>query len=365
MMIPLIDLSEEKSFIKRLKKDVGDVIDSKSYILGKHLESFEKKFSKFIGAKHAIGVGNGTDALRIALRALGVGRGDKVLTVSFTSPFTSIAILEEGAIPVYCDVDLDTWTMDTKDIEKNIDKKVKAIMPVHIYGNPADMQTISKVAKKNKLYVIEDACQAHGASINNKNVGNWGNAAAFSFYPTKNLGAYGDAGMVVTNSLRLSKFMKLLRHGGQTKRFWHVYPGFNSRLDEVQSAILEAKLDLLKNKNEKRKFLAKRYQKFLSDLPMKFQKVNDQNKSAWHLFVIRLKERAQLKKFLEKRGIASDIYYPYPVHKQPLFKNFIKNALNNTELLSSELLALPLYPRLSTADQDRVIVAIREFFGKK
>lgn len=363
-MIPLIDLSEDKVNLAKIKRNISDVIDSKSYILGKRLESLEGKFSKFIGARYAIGVGNGTDALRIALRALGIGRGDKVLTVSLTSPFTSIAILEEGAIPVYCDVDIHTWTMDLKSLENNIDEKVKAIMPVHIYGNPSDMKNILKVARKKNLYVIEDACQAHGATIDNKKVGNWGNAAAFSFYPTKNLGAFGDAGMVVTNSSKLAKLMKFLRHGGQTKRFWHEYRGFNSRLDEIQSVIIEAKLEFLNKNNNKRKLMANRYQELLSDLPIQFQKVNKNSDSAWHLMVIRIKGRDKLKSFLAKRGITSDIYYPYPVHAQPLFRDFAKSKLSNTDLLCSELLALPLYPKLSIESQNRVIISVREFFGK-
>lgn len=363
-MIPLTDLSEDKVNLTKIKKSIADVIDSKNYILGKRLESLENEFSKFIGARYAVGVGNGTDALRIALRALGVGRGDKVLTVSLTSPFTSIAILEEGAIPVYCDVDLDTWTMDLESLGGNIDKKVKAIMPVHIYGNPSDMKNITKAARNHNLFVIEDACQAHGAAIDNKKVGNWANAAAFSFYPTKNLGAFGDAGMVVTNNGRLAKLMRILRHGGQTKRFWHVYPGFNSRLDEIQSAILEVKLEFLNDNNKKRKYLANRYQELLGDLPIKFQKVNDGNSSAWHLLVIRIKERDKLKNFLGKRGITSDIYYPHPVHSQPLFRGFAKTKLKNTDLLCSELLALPLYPKLSIGSQNKVIKSIRKFFGK-
>lgn len=363
-MIPLADLSEDKVNLLKIKKGIADVIDSNSFILGKRLESLENKFSKFIGTKYAVGVGNGTDAIRIALRALGVGRGDKVLTVSFTSPFTSIAILEEGATPVYCDVDMDSWTMDPASLNNNMDKKVKAIVPVHIYGNPCDMENISKFALKNKLYVIEDACQAHGAAINNKKAGSWGDAGAFSFYPTKNLGAFGDAGMVVTNSGKLAKLMRSLRHGGQTKRFWHKLRGFNSRLDEIQSAILEAKLESLDKKNNKRKFLAERYQKFLSDLPVKFQKVNNGHRSAWHLLVIRLKNRNKLKSFLAKKGVTTDIYYPYPVHLQPLFKKFRNFQLNNTELLCRELLALPLYPNLSIENQNKIIAGVREFFKK-
>lgn len=363
-MIPLTDLSEDKVYLAKIKKGISDVIDSKSYILGKKLESLESKFSKFIGTKYAVGVGNGTDALRIALRALGVGRGDKVLTVSLTSPFTSIAILEEGAIPLYCDVDLDTWTMDLESLGGNIDKKVKAIMPVHIYGNPSDMESILKVARKNNLFVIEDACQAHGASINNKKVGTWGDAAAFSFYPTKNLGAYGDAGIVVTNNSKLAKLMRYLRHGGQTKRFWHKYKGFNSRLDEIQSAILDIKLNNLTHMNENRKKIAERYIENFSDLPVVFQNNQKGGQSVWHLMVIRTKLRNQLKDYLAKKGVASDIYYPYPVHKQPLFRKYTNGNLKNTEILCREVLAIPLYPALNKNNQDKVIKAVRNFFGK-
>src|SRR4030042_2981152 len=198
-MIPLIDLALDKKLASEIKKQIIDVVDSKNYILGTKLESFEKKFAKFIGVKYAVGVGNGTDALRLSLRALGIGWGDKVLTVSLTSPFTAIAIIEEGAIPVFCDVDEATWTIDITDAKKKVDKKTKAIIPVHLFGNPCDMSSILKFAKENDLKVIEDACQAHGAKYQGKTIGSFGVTAAFSFYPTKNLGAFGDAGIITTN----------------------------------------------------------------------------------------------------------------------------------------------------------------------
>ena len=361
-MIPVIDLKITEKQNRAIKKRVSKVIDSRSYILGKELDAFEKEFAKITKVKKAIGVGNGTDALRLSLRALGIGAGDKVLTVSLTSPFTAIAIIEEGAVPVFCDVDENTWTIDPRDIIKRIDKKVKAIIPVHLYGNPSDMKSINKIAKKFNLKVVEDACQAHLAQIDNILVGNWGDAAAFSFYPTKNLGAMGDAGAVVTNNGQLAKHIRILRHGGQTKRFWHAYSGFDSRLDEIQAAVLRVKLKSLKKHNTSRSKIARTYKQELANLPISFQQAVIGGKSANHLFVIRVKQRDKLHKYLLQNGVASDIYYPYPVHVQPAFKKFSSGSLPITEKLTKELLALPFYPNLSAPDQKRVIRAIKSFF---
>lgn len=363
-MIPLIDLSLEPDLSNSIKTRVNKVIDSKSYILGQELAKFEREFSVFVKARHAIGVANGTDALKLALRANGIGRGDKVLTVSFTSPFTSVAIVEEGAIPVYCDVDELTWTMDPEQLENCIDKRVKAIMPVHIYGNPADMKRLNKLAKLYKLKVIEDACQAHGAQIGNKQVGNFSDAAAFSFYPTKNLGGLGDGGIVVTNNRQIDKRLRILRHGGQTRRFWHVYKGTNSRLDEIQAGILSEKLKRLKKYNMLRYKIVKRYIEQFKDLPIRFQETTVGSSSANHLFVVRVKNRLGLHKFLKRRGITTDIYYPHPVHLQPTFQQYKKGRLEKTELLTKELLALPLYPLMSELDQEMVIDGVRKFFRK-
>ncbi len=363
-MIPLIDLSLDAELSESIKNRVNKVIDSKSYILGQELAQFEREFSVFVNAKHAIGVANGTDALRLALRANGIGRGDKVLTVSFTSPFTSVAIVEEGAIPVYCDVDELTWTMDPGNLEKCLDNKVKAVMPVHIYGNPADMKSLNRFAKRYKLKIIEDACQAHGAQIGNKHVGYYSDAAAFSFYPTKNLGGLGDGGMVVTNNTKIDRRLRILRHGGQTRRFWHVYNGTNSRLDEIQAGVLSEKLKKLKKYNKLRTKIVKKYIKQFKDLPIRFQETINGSTSANHLFVIRVKNRSGLYKFLKSRGITTDIYYPHPVHLQPTFKKYIRGTLEKTELLTKELLALPLYPLMSELDQERVVDAVRKFYRK-
>src|SRR3989344_1000260 len=362
--VPLIDITLSKSLNKKILKTIGEVINSKSYILGARVESFEKAFAEFIGAKYAIGVGSGTDALRLALRALDIGPGDKVLTVAFTSPFTAVAIVEEGSIPVFCDVDEKTYTIDLANAEKKIDKKVKAIIPVHIYGNPCPMDQVLALAKKYKLKVIEDACQAHGTKYKGKRVGTFGDLSAFSFYPTKNLGAFGDGGMIVTNSGSLAKRIYSLRHGGQTKRFWHVYKGVNSRLDEIQAAILEKKLNELDKNNLKRERLARRYIKELSSLDITFQKTTHDSNSVYHLFTIRTKKRAALMNYLRADGIGCDIYYPFPTHLQPLFKNYEAGSLPTTESLDHELLAIPISPTLSFKEQDKIIIRIRNFFKK-
>lgn len=361
-MIPLIDLSVDKKLLSEIKKRVDRVINSKSFILGVELSNFETRFAKFMGTRFAVGVASGTDALRISLRALGIKPGDKVLTVSLTSPFTALAILEEGAIPVFCDVDEKTWTMDIGDCAKRMDKKVKAIMPVHIYGNPANMEAVGKFAKKFKLSVVEDSCQAHGALYKNKRMGHFGDIAAFSFYPTKNLGAFGDGGAIVTNNKRLADLVKLLRHGGQRRRFWHEFAGMNSRLDELQAAILTTRLKFLRKHQKDRAKIVVKYKKELKDIPLTFQEIHENAIHGDHLFVVRLDRRNQLHEHLKKLGIVSDIYYPHPVHLQPAFIKYARYKLSVTEKLSSELLALPLYPHLSAKDQDVVIRSVRSFF---
>lgn len=362
-MIPLIDLSLDKKLSHAIKASVEKVIDSKFYILGKQLEQFEKKFAKALDVYDAIGVASGTDALRLSLRALGIGKDDKVLTVAFTSPFTSVAIVEEGAIPVYCDVDESTWTIDPIDCEKKIDKRVKAIMPVHIYGNPANMAVILKLAKKYHLKVVEDACQAHMATISDKKVGSFGDAASFSFYPTKNLGGMGDGGIVTTNNKTVSKLVRFLRHGGQTKRFWHLHKGVNSRLDEIQAVILMEKLKVISKFNLKREQIVNRYKSSLKDLPIAYQTSFPNSKSANHLFVVRVPARDKLNKYLENKGVETGIYYPYGVHKLPSFAAFSKGVqLKVTDNLLKDVLALPLYPSLSRKDQDIIVDSIREFY---
>ncbi|MEX2028724.1 MAG: DegT/DnrJ/EryC1/StrS family aminotransferase [Candidatus Curtissbacteria bacterium] len=361
-MIPLVDLSQDSKTLKAVRSAIDKVIATNSFILGGQLEAFEKKFGEFLDSPYVCGVASGTDAIRLSLRALGVAPGDKVLTVSFTSPFTIIGILEEGAIPVFCDIDPETWTIDPKDAAKKIDSDVRAIIPVHIYGSPCDMDSILALARETKIKVIEDACQAHGATIGGKFVGTFGDAAAFSFYPTKNLGGFGDGGSVTTDDEKVYDSIKILRHGGQTRRFWHEFAGAHSRLDEIQAAILQVKLTRLAQDNKKREEISKRYREELSDLPLEFQKVLPEAKSANHLFVVTTKERDQLKKYLESKDIASDIHYPYPTYRQPAFSKYSNGRLEVTEDVQAKILSLPIYPSLAANDQDKVISEIRNFF---
>lgn len=361
-MIPLLEIGEDKQTAEKIEAALLKTYASKSYILGKNLAVFENKFAKYIGVSGSVGVGNGTDAITLALMALGIGKGDKVLTVSFTSPFTAIGIVNCGATPIFCDVDEQTWTIDTKDAEKKIDNKTRAIVPVHIYGNPCDMKAVLKLAKKYRLKVAEDACQAHGAKISGKKIGSFGDTAAFSFYPTKNLGAIGDAGIVTTNNKALANKIRRLRNGGQSKRFWHEFAGVNSRMDELQAAVLLTKLKSLDSNNKIRSQIAKRYVRELSNLPISFQESLPGAFHAYHLFTIRTKKRDLLKKFLLKNRIFSDIYYPWPVHKQKAFRQFSKNALPKTEMLSSQILSLPMWPGLTEKDQSLVIAKIKAFW---
>lgn len=363
-MIPVTDLSEDKKTSDEILKAIDAVVKSKSFILGNQLEAFEKKFAQFCGSKYVCGVASGTDALRLSLRALGVKRGDKVLTVSFTSPFTVIAILEEGAIPVFCDIDPETWTIDAGDAAKKIDSDVRAIIPVHIYGNPCDMDRILDLVRGTKIKVIEDAAQANGAKIRDKYVGTFGDTGAFSFYPTKNLGGFGDGGAITTNDERVFELMKILRHGGQTKRFWHEIVSTHSRLDEIQAAILQVKLIRLAFENGKRELIAKKYRAGLAGLPVEFQKVLPGAKSSNHLFVITTKERDRLKKYLELQGISSDIHYPYPTYTQPAFSKYKKERLNVTEDIQAKILSLPIFPGLMPENQDKIISEIGNFFSK-
>lgn len=363
-MIPLVDLGIDKNLRGEIERAIGDVLDSSNFILGKNVGEFERLFANFLGSKFAIGVGSGTDAIRLSLRACGIKKDDYVLTVAFTSPFTAMAILAEGAIPVFCDIDEKTWTIDVSDAKRKISSKAKTILPVHIYGYPCDMEAVLKFARDIDLKVIEDVCQAHGASIAGRKLGTFGDAAAFSFYPTKNLGALGDGGAVTTQNKEIAEKLIYLRNGGQTKRFWHEYQGINSRLDEIQAAVLNVKLKRLDEFNNKRAVIVKRYKEKLFGLPVQFQEIIANGVSANHLFVIRTKHRDNLRKFLADCKVKSDIYYPWPLHLLPVFKKYA-SSLPVTEQISKEILALPLYPELSVKNQDVVIESIREFFGDK
>lgn len=362
-MIPFIDLKREYAEIgEEIDKAIQRVLDKQWFLLGEELEKFEQEFSNYIVVKHAIGVQSGSDALFLAIKALGIGSGNEVITVSHTFISTVDAIVRNGAKPVFVDIDPETYTMDVSQIEDKITKKTKAIIPVHLYGHPVDMDPIMEIAKKYKLFVIEDACQAHGAEYKGKKVGSIGDLGCFSFYPSKNLGAYGDGGMIVTNDEELSKKLSMLRNYGQSKKYYHDFIGVNSRLDEIQAAILRVKLKHLDEWNEKRKSIAKLYNELLKDSNVILPIEKNYAKHVYHLYVIRSKNRDKLQQYLLEKGIQTQIHYPVPVHRQKAYLNLGYNVnLPVTEKISNEILSLPMYPWMKEEEVVNIAEVIKAF----
>jgi len=367
MKISLFDL---KAQYKALKKEVNEVFSSVSstgsFIKGRFLEEFEKKFARFIGVKYCVGVASGTDALHLALRVLDIKRGDEVIMPVNTFIASPYATLYTGAKPVFVDIDPETYNIDVNKIESKIAKKTKALLPVHLYGQPADMDKIMFIAKKYNLAVIEDSCQAHGAIYKKRKVGGFGDLSVSSFYPGKNLGAYGDGGSITTNSKKFAeRIVRLREYGGITKYLYDEI-GMNSRLDALQAAILTVKLKYLKKWNARRRKLASYYnRKFKEEVPhIVTSHVIDNVVPVYHLYVIRIPRRDQLAKFLEIRGIHTGIHYPIPLHLQKSLKflGYKKGDFPVAEKVCSEILSLPMYPELTHSQQDYIVKSIREFF---
>jgi len=359
-MIPFIDLKREYEEIKEeISQAIEEVLKSGWFILGEEAEKFEEEFSMYVGTRYGIAVNSGSDALYLTLKALGIGEGDEVVTVSHTFISTVDAIVRNGAKPVFVDIEPDTYCIDAAKIEENISSKTKAILPVHIYGHPADMDMVMEVAKRHGLYVIEDACQAHGAQYKSKKVGSIGDAGCFSFYPTKNLGSYGDGGMIVTNDENLAEKIKMLRNYGQSKKYYHDFIGINSRLSEIQAAVLRVKLRHLDEWNDKRRAVAALYNKLLHGTNIIVPVEKEYAKHVYHLYVIRCTNRDELQQRLLENGIQTQIHYPIPVHKQKAYLDLGYNAhLPVTKKICSEVLSLPMYPFISNSDLlciDRVI----------
>lgn len=359
-MISFVNLKKEYSEIKKeIQLSIQKVLDSQCFILGKELEKFEKEFSDFNRVKYAIGVNSGSDALYLALKACEISKGDEVITVSHTFISTIDAISRNHAKPVFIDINPETYNIDTSKIEKKITNKTKAIIPVHIYGNPVNMKPIKKLAKSYNLFIIEDACQAHGAEYYGKKVGTIGDLGCFSFYPAKNLGAYGDGGMIITNNEVLAERLKLLRNYGQPKKYHHNFIGINSRLGELQAAILRVKLKYLDTWNEQRRKIAERYNNQLNKNIIK-PIVKEFAKHVYHLYVIRTKKREKLIKFLRKNKIQTQIHYPIPVHKQKAYSEYNKIKLPITETIAKEILSLPMHPWLKEEDIEFICQKIKE-----
>lgn len=361
-MIILCSNPKEQYLTHKIEIDnvISKVLHNGRYILGNEVKLFEEEFAKFIGVKYGIGVGSGTEALHLALKACNIGPGDEVITVSNTAVATISAIELTGAKPVFVEVSQDSYTIDPQKIEVAITPKTRAIVPVHIYGHPANMNPIISIARKFNLKIIEDCAQAHGAKYDGRKVGSIGDIACFSFYPTKNLGAIGDGGMIVTNSQELSEKCKLLREYGWTERYISQINGWNSRLDELQAAILRIKLKYLLRDNDSRRRIAGIYDKSLPGESITTPIVQNNCEHVYHLYVIRIKARDSLLEYLRKHNVYALIHYPVPAHLQPAYKTGIK--LEITESISQEILSLPIYPELRNKEIEIIIQTIRNYF---
>ncbi len=348
------------AYSDEINKAIQKVLDSGWYVNGKEVENFESEFCDFIGCKKGIGVASGTDALQISLEALNIGKGDEVITVSHGGIWASTVTATVGATPVFVDIKDDNFTINEALIEEKISSKTKAIIAVHIYGQPVEMDAIMKISKQYNIKVIEDCAQSHGAKYRGKRVGSLGDVSCFSFYPTKNLGAIGDGGMILTNSDEVAEKATLLKEYGWKRKFDSEFVGRNSRLDELQAAILRVKLRYMDQDNEKRRKLANRYVNNLKDTNLILPKVTEETEHVFHLFVIRSKNRDNLMKKLKDAGVHTMVHYPYPVHKQKAFKKYSNEKLAITESITETILSLPIYPELSFEEVDKISAVIQK-----
>ncbi len=349
MHVPFVDLKAQYRTIQdEVLAQVSQVLEGMELLLGPNVRAFESEFADYCGAQYALGVANGTDALYLALRACGVGAGDEVITVSHSFIATAEAIVQLGAIPVYVDIDPATFTMDPHCLEAAMSPRTKAIIPVHLYGQMADMDEIMRIARKHGLVVIEDACQAHGAEYKGRRAGSIGDAAAFSFYMGKNLGAYGDAGAVTTNSPAIAECARMLREHGSTVKYHHEEMSINSRLDELQAAVLRIKLRHLDEWNEQRRRHAESYRDLLDGLPVELPGVRPDAEHVFHLYVIQTDDRDRVRDTLLDRGVSVGIHYPVPIHRQPASSEVgrVGGSLHVTESVVRRILSLPMYSEL-------------------
>lgn len=365
MTVPLVDLRAQYISIKpEIDAAIAGVLESTQFINGREVALFEEEFAAYCGARHAIGVGNGTDALSLALTALGVGPGDEVVTAVNTFTATAEAISSVGAVPVFVDVDPVHYTMDTQALEAAITPCTAAIIPVHLYGQPSPMEEICSIAGRYGLCVVEDAAQAHGASYRGHPMGSWGHMACFSFYPGKNLGAYGDAGAVITNDQELADKVRLLHDHGRANKYVHETIGMNSRMDTIQAAVLRVKLSHLPEWTFQRRQLAKLYSAALAEIegvvpPQEL----DGGSHAYHLYVIQSERRDALRDHLAAEGIATGIHYPLPLHLQPAYQHlgYLKGQFPVAEALADRILSLPMYPELPESAVSRIVASIGAF----
>jgi len=365
--IPLVDLKAQYRTIKdEVRAAIDDVLEGMQLTIGPNVKAFDQEFAAFCGAKHAIGVGSGTDALQLVIRALGISSGDEVITVSHTFFATVEAILYSGARPILVDVDEKTFNMDIAAAAQAITPRTKAIMPVHLYGRTIDMKPLLALAKDRGLQVIEDACQAHGAMLDTGGrAGNAGNASAFSFYCSKNLGAYGEAGSITTNDDALAAELRSLREHGQSTRYYHPVVGYNARLDEIQAAILRIKLRKLPEWNARRQAIARHYNEQFAGSSVITPEIPAGGRHVFHVYAIRVPaaKRDPLRQFLSERGIGTGVHYPVPIHLQEAsaFLGYRQGDFPVTERLANEVVSLPMYAELTDTQVETVAAAVKEF----
>jgi dTDP-4-amino-4,6-dideoxygalactose transaminase len=365
--IPLVDLKAQYKTIRdEVRTAIDDVLEGMQLTIGPNVRAFDQEFAAFCGVKHAIGVGSGTDAIQLAVRALGISSGDEVITVSHTFFATVEAILYSGARPILVDVDEKTFNIDFAAAAQAITPRTKAIMPVHLYGRTADLRPLLSLAKEKGLQVIEDACQAHGAMLDTgAKAGASGRVSAFSFYCSKNLGAYGEAGSIVTNDDSLATELRSLREHGQSTRYYHPVIGYNARLDEIQAAILRIKLRRLPEWNARRIAIARHYNDRLKGSGVTTPEIPEGGRHVFHCYVVRVPDgkRDALRQFLSERGIGTGVHYPVPIHLQQAsaFLGYRQGDFPVTERLANEVVSLPMYPELSDTQVDTVAGAVAEF----
>ena len=365
MNIPFVDLQSQYQSIKaEADAAVLAVMQRGDFVLGGAVSDFERIFAEYCGAKYAVGVDSGYSALELIVRAYGIGPGDEVITAANTFIATTLAISNTGATPVLVDIDPETYNIDPAKIAAAITPRTRAIMPVHLYGQPVDMDPIMAIARKHGLYVFEDAAQGSGARYKGRRVGSLGHAAAFSFYPGKNLGAYGDGGMVVTDDAEVAEKVRLLRNIGQRVKYYHEVKGFNHRLDTIQAAVLKVKLPHLDGWNAERRRAAASYAEMLADLPLITPRTADYAEHIFHLYVVRVHNREPLMEYLKERGIATGLHYPIPIHLQPAYSELGYKAgdFPITEAYAETILSLPIFPELTDEKVAYVVDAIRAFY---
>lgn len=365
--VAYLDLpAQMRGLRKEIDAAIARTLDQCSFCLGPDVAQFEKEFARFCGVEHCIGFNSGTSALHIGLMLLGVGRGDEVITTPSTFVATSWAISYVGAKPVYVDIDDATFNLDPGLVERAITPRTKALMPVHLYGHPADLDPLLSICRKHNLPLVEDSAQAHGATYKGKMVGAFGAVSGFSFYPGKNLGAYGEGGALVTNNAAFAARARSLREHGSTQRYYHDEIGFNYRMEGIQGAVLGVKLKHLDSWTRERRRVAKRYQELLAATPLQLPGEAPYAQSAWHLYVVRHPRRDELKKHLEANHIGCALHYPLPLHLQKAYAHlgYKPGDFPVAEKAARECLSLPIYPELPDAQIQRVAQVIKEFFQK-